>query len=77
MNHSGGICITVGKHRKASRIEINILNIVVIDITRLSEPVRIIGIYWSNSQKQDFDNILSFTVEDIILTDNFNATVKE
>ncbi|CAF2087535.1 unnamed protein product [Rotaria magnacalcarata] len=36
-NHSGGVCIAVGKHLKASRIEIDIPNTVVIDITGLSE----------------------------------------
>jgi hypothetical protein len=44
-NHSGGVCITLGKHLKASRIEADIPNTVVIDIIGLSEPVRIIGIY--------------------------------
>ncbi|CAF2078904.1 unnamed protein product [Rotaria magnacalcarata] len=76
-NHSGGVCIAVDKHLKASRIEIDIPNTVVIDITGLSEPVRIIGIYWPNSQKRNLDDILPLIVEGTILTGDFNATVRE
>ncbi|CAF4220794.1 unnamed protein product [Rotaria magnacalcarata] len=75
-NHSGGVCIAVGKYLKASRIEIDIPNTVVIDITGLSEPVRIIGIYWPNSQKRNLDDILPLIVEGTILTGDFNATVR-
>jgi hypothetical protein len=49
-NRNGGVCIAVGKHLKATRIDVNIPNTVIIDITGLSEPVRIIGIYWPTSQ---------------------------
>ncbi|CAF4672211.1 unnamed protein product, partial [Rotaria sp. Silwood2] len=73
-NHSGGVCIAVGKHLKAVHIETDIPNTVVIDITGLSEPVRIIGIYWPNSQKRNLDDILPFIVEGTILTGDFNAT---
>ncbi|CAF2937533.1 unnamed protein product [Rotaria sp. Silwood2] len=76
-NHSGGVCIAVGKHLKASHVETDIPNTVVIDITGLSEPVRIIGIYWPNSQKRNLDDILPFIVEGTILTGDFNATVRE
>ncbi|CAF4181734.1 unnamed protein product, partial [Rotaria magnacalcarata] len=76
-NHSGGVCIAVGKSLKASRIGIDIPNTVVIDITGLSEPVRIIGIYWPNSQKRNLDGILPLIVEGTILTGDFNATVRE
>ncbi|CAF1676583.1 unnamed protein product [Rotaria magnacalcarata] len=76
-NHSGGVCIAVAKHLKASRIEIDIPNTVVIDITGLSESVRIIGIYWPNSQKRNLDDILPLIVEGTILTGDFNATVRE
>jgi hypothetical protein len=44
---------------------------------RLSEPVRIIGIYWPNSQKRNLDGILPLTVDGTILTGDFKATVKE
>ncbi|CAF5162557.1 unnamed protein product, partial [Rotaria magnacalcarata] len=76
-NHIGGVCIAVGKHLKASLIEIDIPNTVVIDITGLSEPVRIIGTYWPNSQKRNLDDILPLIVEGTILTGDFNATVRE
>ncbi|CAF3826781.1 unnamed protein product [Rotaria sp. Silwood1] len=76
-NKNGGVCITVGKHLKATRIEVNIPNTVVIDITGLSEPVRIIGIYWSTSQQPDLDDVLPYVVEGTILSRDFKATVKE
>jgi hypothetical protein len=76
-NRNGGVCIAVGKHLKATRIDINIPNTVIIDITGLSEPVRIIGIYWPTSQQRDLDDILPYLVEGTILTGDFNATVKE
>ncbi|CAF3405870.1 unnamed protein product [Rotaria socialis] len=76
-NKNGGVCIAVGKHLKATRIEVNIPNTVVIDIAGLSEPVRIIGIYWPTSQQRDLDEILSYVVEGTILSGDFNATVKE
>ncbi|CAF2153890.1 unnamed protein product [Rotaria magnacalcarata] len=56
-NKNGGVCIAVGKHLKATRIEVNIPNTIIIDITGLSEPVRIIGIYWPTSQQRDLDEI--------------------
>ncbi|CAF4642775.1 unnamed protein product, partial [Rotaria magnacalcarata] len=76
-NKNGGVCIAVGKHLKATRIEINIPNTVIIDITGLSEPVRIIGIYWPTSQQRDLDEIQPFVIEGTILSGDFNATVKE
>jgi len=76
-NRNGGVCIAVGKHLKATRIDINIPNTVIIDIVGLSEPVRVIGIYWPASQKRDLDDILPYVVEGTILTGDFNATVKE
>ena len=44
-NRNRGVCIAVGKHLKAMRVEVDIPNTIIIDITGLSEPVRIIGIY--------------------------------
>ncbi|CAF2189182.1 unnamed protein product [Rotaria magnacalcarata] len=76
-NKNGGVCIAVGKHLKATRIEINIPNTVVIDIAGLSEPIRIIGIYWPTSQQRDLDEILPYVVDGTILSGDFNATVKE
>lgn len=76
-NHSGGVCIVVGKNVKVSRIEIDIPNTVIIDIIGISEQIRIIGIYWPSKQKRDLDEILPFIVEGTIITGDFNATVKE
>ena len=76
-NHSGGVCIAVGKHLKTSRIETDIPNTVVIDILGLSEPVRIIGIYWPHSQTRNLNDILPFILNNTIITGDFNAAVKE
>ncbi|CAF4560874.1 unnamed protein product [Rotaria socialis] len=76
-NKNGGVCIAVGKHLKATRIEVNIPNTVIIDITGLLEPVRIIGIYWPTSQQRDLDEIQPFVIEGTILSGDFNGTVKE
>ena len=76
-NRNGGVCIAIGKHLKATRVEVDIPNTIIIDITGLSEPVRIIGIYWPTSQERDLDDILHYVVESTILTGDFNATVKE
>ena len=73
-NRNGGVCIAIGKQRESkSTFRIRI----IIDITDLSEPVRIIGIYWPTSQDHDLDDIVHYVVEGTILTDDFNATVKE
>jgi len=64
-------------HLKATRVEVNIPNTVVIDISSLSEPIRIIGIYWLASQQRDLDDLQSYVVEGSISTGDFNATVKE
>ncbi|CAF1149454.1 unnamed protein product [Rotaria sordida] len=50
---------------------------VIINITGLSEPMCIIGIYWPTSQQRDLDDILPYLVEGTILTVDYNATVKE
>ncbi|CAF4237971.1 unnamed protein product [Rotaria magnacalcarata] len=44
-NHSGGVMITIGKHFRATRIDTDIENTVIVDIHGLSEQIRIIGIY--------------------------------
>ena len=76
-NQRGGVCIAVGKHLRASRVETDIPNTVAIDITGLSEPVRIIGMYWPNRQKRNLNDILPLLVDGTILTGDFNAAVKE
>jgi hypothetical protein len=45
-NRNDGVCIAVGKHLKAMRVDIDIPNTVIIAISSLSEAVRIIDIYW-------------------------------
>jgi hypothetical protein len=64
-------------HLKARRVEVNIPSTVVIDISSLSEPIRIIGIYWPVSQQRDLDDLQSYLVEGTIITGYFNATVKQ
>ncbi len=76
-NKNGGVRIEVGKHLKATRVDVNIPNTIIINVTGLSEPVSIVGIYWPTSQQYDLDDIQSYIVEDTILTGDFNATVKE
>ena len=76
-NRNGGVCIAVGKHLKATRVDVNIPNTVIIDITGLSEPVRVIGIYWPTSQQRDLEDIQQYVIEGTIITGDFNATVKE
>lgn len=43
-NHSRGVMITIGKHLRATRIEVDIENIVIVDIHGLTEQIRVIGI---------------------------------
>ena len=71
------MCIAVGKHLKATQIEVDIPNTLVIDITGLSEPVRLIGIYWPASQQRDLEDIHRYVTEGTIITGDFNATMKE
>ena len=75
-NHSGGVCIGVGKHLKATRIETDIPNTLVIDIAGLSEPVRVIGIYWPKKDRRNLDDLTPFITENTILTGDFNAANK-
>jgi hypothetical protein len=68
INQSWSVCITIGKDQEASHIEIYIPNTVVINLKCVSEPVRIIVIYWPNSQNRNLDDILSFIMQvDIFL----------
>ena len=76
-NRNGGVCIAVGKHLKAVRVEVIIPNTLVIDIIGLSEPVRVICIYWAARQRRDLDDIHRYVTEGTIITGDFNATVKE
>ena len=50
-NYSEGVMIAIGKHLKATRIESNIENTVIVDVFDLSEKIRIISIYWPPSRR--------------------------
>ncbi|CAF4388660.1 unnamed protein product, partial [Didymodactylos carnosus] len=75
INHSGGVCVIVGKHLKATRVETNIKNTVIVDIVGLSEPIRVIGIYWPHSQKRDLNDLCPYLIKNTIISGDFNATV--
>jgi hypothetical protein len=48
-NRSAGLCVAIEKHLKAMRIDVDISNTAAIEITNLSELVRILSIYCSTS----------------------------
>lgn len=52
-------------------------NTLVIDINGLNEPLRIIGIYWPDSQKREIEEITQFITKNTIITGDFNASVEE
>ncbi|CAF1411737.1 unnamed protein product, partial [Adineta steineri] len=76
-NKNGGVMIAIGKHLKATRIEVNIDNTVIVDVTGLTEPVRIIGIYWAHDQVRDMKDLDPFIIKNTIISGDFNATVQE
>jgi endonuclease/exonuclease/phosphatase (EEP) superfamily protein YafD len=76
-NHSGGVMITIGKHLRATRIDTDIENTVIVDIHGLSEQIRVIGIYWPQGQFRNLKDLRPFLVKGTILTGDFNATSDE
>jgi hypothetical protein len=76
-NKNGGVMIGVGKHLKASKVETNLLNTLIIDIFGLNEPLRVIGIYWPDSQKRDINDVVPFITNNTIVAGDFNAAVTE
>jgi len=76
-NKNGGVVIAVGKHLKATKVETNMENTVVIDIFGLNEPLRVIGIYWPDSQKRDINEISNFVTNNTIIAGDFNASVRQ
>ena len=45
INRSGGVCISVGQHLRASQVQLEIESTAIIDVFNLSDPIRITGIY--------------------------------
>ena len=76
-NKNGGVIIGVGKHLKATKLETKLSNTLVLDIFGLNEPLRVIGIYWPDSQKRDINEISQFIIGNTIIAGDFNATVKQ
>ena len=74
-NKSGGVVIGVGKHLKASQLEVKIPNTVIIDIVGLNEPLRVIGVYWPGSHKFDIKELSQFITNNSIIAGDFNASV--
>lgn len=76
-NKSGGVCVAIGKHLKGSRVDFNVENTVIVDVSGLSETIRIIAIYWPAGQSRELDELQPFIIENTIITGDFNATIKE
>jgi hypothetical protein len=76
-NKKGGVTVAVGKHLRTERIDTDIENTVIVDINGLSEPARVIAVYWSQCQKRDLDDLKPIIVERTILMGDFNATAEE
>ncbi|CAF1240192.1 unnamed protein product [Rotaria magnacalcarata] len=67
-NSKGGVVVAVGKHLKATRIDTNIENTVIVDVEGLTEQIRIIGIYWPQCQPRNLEDLTSYISEKTILT---------
>ncbi|CAF4634966.1 unnamed protein product, partial [Rotaria sp. Silwood2] len=76
-NRSGGVCVSVGKHLRATQVQIEIENTVIVDVFNLSDPIRIIGIYWPQGQERDLDDLNSYITQETIITGDFNASLEE
>ncbi|CAF3332049.1 unnamed protein product [Rotaria socialis] len=76
-NSKGGVVVAVGKHLKATRIDTNIENTVIVDVEGLTEQIRIIGIYWPQCQSRNLEDLTSYISEKTILTGGFNASAQE
>lgn len=76
-NKNGGVIIAVGKHLKASKVETNMANTLIVDIIGLEIPLRVIGIYWPKSQKRDINEISALITKNTVIAGDFNASVKE
>lgn len=56
-NKSGGVCVAIGKHLKGSRIDLNVKNTVIVDVSGFSETIRIIAIYWPAGQTRILEEL--------------------
>jgi hypothetical protein len=74
LNRSGGVCIAVGKNLKASEVKTNIPNTMIVDIYGLSEPLRVIGIYWPPSQQRNLEDLSPYVINNTLVAGDFNAT---
>jgi len=74
-NKKGGVSIGIGKHLKASKVETKLPNTLVVDIIGLSEPLRVIGVYWPNSQKRNINELTPYIIHNTIISGDFNASV--
>ncbi|CAF4909524.1 unnamed protein product [Rotaria sp. Silwood1] len=76
-NRSGGVCVSVGKNLRATQVQTEIENTIIVDVFDLSDPIRIIGIYWPQGQERDLDDLNSYITQETIITGNFNASLEE
>ncbi|CAF3314472.1 unnamed protein product [Rotaria socialis] len=77
LNRSGGVCICLGKNLKGVEIDSSIPNTVVVDIYGLSEPLRIIGIYWAASQQRNLMDLSNFVINNTLIAGDFNAAAMD
>ncbi|CAM4975916.1 unnamed protein product [Rotaria socialis] len=77
LNRSGGVCICLGKNLKGVEIDSSIPNTVVVDIYGLSEPLRIIGIYWPASQQRNLMDLSNFVINNTLIAGDFNAAAMD
>ncbi len=52
-------------------------NKLIIDIFGLNEPLRVIGLYWPDSQKRDINEIFQFITSNTVIAGDFNAAVRQ
>jgi hypothetical protein len=77
-NKNGGVVIVIGKHLKACKVDAEILNTLMVDIIGLlSEPLRVIGIYWPRSQKRKIKELTLFITHNTIISGDFNGSVAQ
>ncbi|CAF4748661.1 unnamed protein product, partial [Rotaria sp. Silwood2] len=57
------------------KVEIEIT--VIVDVFNLSDPIRIIGIYWPQGQERNLDDLSPYITQETIITGDFNASLAE